>query len=145
MTKDLVCGMNAKEEFKYEYKGKVFYFCSNLCKNEFQKLPGKYLKQKQSSITLKEEEERKIAYFSMEIGIDSRIPTYSGGLGVLAGDTIKSCADLKVPMVAVTILYEKGYFNQKLDIQGNQRELPVQWNPKNFLKPLPNKISKNRE
>jgi len=56
----------------------------------------------------------------MEIGIDSSIPTYSGGLGILAGDTIKSCADLKVPLVAVTLLYEKGYFNQKIDAQGNQ-------------------------
>ena len=46
--------------------------------------------------------ERSIAYFSMEIGIDERICTYSGGLGVLAGDTIRSAADLKVPMVAVT-------------------------------------------
>lgn len=77
----------------------------------------------------------------MEIGVDSRIPTYSGGLGVLAGDTIKSCADLKVPMVCVTLLYEKGYFYQKLDGGGNQQELPVQWNPRDFLKPLPNKVS----
>jgi starch phosphorylase len=77
----------------------------------------------------------------MEIGIDSRIPTYSGGLGVLAGDTIKSCADLKVPMVAVTLLYEKGYFYQKLDAQGNQQELPVHWNYKDFLRPLPDKVS----
>ncbi|MEW6008795.1 MAG: alpha-glucan family phosphorylase [Candidatus Omnitrophota bacterium] len=141
MHKDPVCGMIAKEEFKYDYKGEVFYFCSVLCKNVFQNSPEKYLKQKQSPVSLKEEEkERKIAYFSMEIGIDSRIPTYSGGLGVLAGDTIKSCADLKVPMVAVTILYEKGYFSQKLDDAGNQQEFPVQWNPKDFLKPLPNKV-----
>ncbi|MDP2943681.1 MAG: alpha-glucan family phosphorylase [Candidatus Omnitrophota bacterium] len=86
-------------------------------------------------------QERKIAYFSMEIGIDAKIPTYSGGLGVLAGDTLKSCADLKVPLVAVTLLYEKGYFYQKLDEQGNQKELPVEWNPKDFLKPLPKKVT----
>jgi glycogen phosphorylase len=84
---------------------------------------------------------RKIAYFSMEIGIDSKIPTYSGGLGVLAADTIRSCADLKVPLVAVTLLYEKGYFRQELDAQGNQRELPDVWNPKELLTLLPNKIS----
>lgn len=138
---DPVCGMIAREGFKYEYKGEVFYFCSELCKNEFQKSPYRYLKQKYASPEFEEKKERRIAYFSMEIGIDSRIPTYSGGLGVLAGDTIKSCADLKVPMVAVTILYEKGYFDQKLDSQGNQQELPVKWNPKDFLKPLPNKIS----
>ncbi len=137
--KDTVCGMIGKEEFIYEHKGEVFYFCSNLCKNEFLNSPEKYLKQLPG--VSEEKTARKIAYFSMEIGIDSRIPTYSGGLGVLAGDTIKSCADLKVPMVAVTILYEKGYFNQKLDSQGNQQELPVQWNPKDFLKPLPHKVS----
>lgn len=80
--------------------------------------------------------ERRIAYFSMEIGIDSGVPTYSGGLGVLAGDTIKSCADLNVPLVAVTLLYKKGYFYQKLDEQGQQEELPYEWNPKDFLRPL---------
>ena len=56
--------------------------------------------------------EAKIAYFSMEIGLSNDIPTYSGGLGVLAGDTIKSGADLKVPLVAVTLLSKKGYFRQ---------------------------------
>jgi starch phosphorylase len=64
----------------------------------------------------------------MEIAIDSRMPTYSGGLGVLAGDTLRSCADLKVPVVAVTLLYENGYFLQQLDDRGNQRELPANWN-----------------
>lgn len=81
-------------------------------------------------------EDRKIAYFSMEIGIDSRIHTYAGGLGILAGDTVRSCADLCVPLVCVTLLYDKGYFYQKLDEQGNQKELPVQWHPKDILKPL---------
>ena len=66
-----------------------------------------------------------IAYFSMEIGIQSSIPTYSGGLGVLAGDTIKSGADLNLPMVAVTLLSEKGYFRQELDEKGRQTEHPV--------------------
>lgn len=80
--------------------------------------------------------ERRIAYFSMEIGIDSGVPTYSGGLGVLAGDTIKSCADLNVPLVAVTLLYKRGYFYQKIDEQGQQQELPYEWNPKDFLRPL---------
>lgn len=117
MLKDPVCGMTAKEEFKYEYKGKVFYFCSSFCRDEFKNFLGKYLRQSQD---ITEVEKRRIAYFSMEIGIDSRIPTYSGGLGVLAGDTIRSCADLKVPMVAVSLLYKKGYFNQRLDRQGNQ-------------------------
>ena len=141
MVKDLICGMTAKEEFKFEYKGKIFYFCSNLCKNEFQNSPDKYLKHRHRSYDAEKIKERKIAYFSMEIGMDSSIPTYSGGLGILAGDFIKSCADLKVPLVAVTLLYERGYFNQRLDTQGNQQELPVQWNRKDFLKPLSNKVS----
>ena len=79
----------------------------------------------------------KIAYFSMEIGIDENIPTYSGGLGILAGDTIKSAADLNVPMVGVTLLSEHGYFYQKLDENGNQIELPIQFAVSNFLKLLP--------
>ncbi len=71
--------------------------------------------------------QRSVAYFSMEIGIDERVCTYSGGLGVLAGDTIRSAADLRVPMVAVTLLYRKGYFRQRLEADGWQREEPTAW------------------
>ena len=56
----------------------------------------------------------RVAYFSMEIGLESGMPTYSGGLGVLAGDTIRSAADLEVPMVAVSLLHRRGYFFQRL-------------------------------
>jgi len=141
MVKDPVCGMTATKEIAYDYRGQIVYFCSDFCKNEFKNSPEKFLHEREFSVSLGEEQDRKIAYFSMEIGVDSRIPTYSGGLGVLAGDTIKSCADLKVPIIAITLLYENGYFYQKLDAQGNQQELPVQWNPADFLKPLENKIS----
>ena len=72
-------------------------------------------------------ERRSVAYFSMEIGIDEKICTYSGGLGVLAGDTIRSAADLKVPMVAVTLLYRKGYFRQRLEADGWQQEEIAAW------------------
>jgi glycogen phosphorylase len=68
-----------------------------------------------------------IAYFSMEIGVRSDMPTYSGGLGILAGDTIRSAADMQVPMVAVSLLYRKGYFFQRLDESGWQREEAVNW------------------
>lgn len=71
--------------------------------------------------------QRSVAYFSMEIGIDEKICTYSGGLGILAGDTIRSAADLRVPMVAVTLLYRKGYFRQRLEADGWQREEPTSW------------------
>lgn len=77
-----------------------------------------------------------IAYFSMEIGLQADIPTYSGGLGILAGDTIRAAADMAVPMVAVTLLYRKGYFRQALDENGRQTEKAVRWNPAACLKPL---------
>ena len=70
-----------------------------------------------------------VAYFSMEIALDPNMPTYSGGLGVLAGDTLRSAADLGVPLVAVTLLYRKGYFQQKLDPAGSQTEQPQNWSP----------------
>ncbi|HHT9144554.1 MAG: alpha-glucan family phosphorylase [Candidatus Brocadiaceae bacterium] len=85
--------------------------------------------------------EVKIAYFSMEIGISNNIPTYSGGLGVLAGDTIKSGADLKIPMVAVTLLSKKGYFRQDIDSDGRQIEYPIVWDPSKFLIRLSRKIA----
>lgn len=68
-----------------------------------------------------------VAYFTMEIALDSGMPTYSGGLGVLAGDTVRSAAELKVPMVAVTLLHRKGYFRQKIDASGWQHEEPCDW------------------
>ena len=77
--------------------------------------------------------EPRIAYFSMEIALESKLPTYSGGLGVLAGDTIASAADLGVPMTAVTLLYRKGYFWQRLDQQGHQSVEAVNWEPSDFL------------
>jgi len=82
-----------------------------------------------------------IAYFSMEIGISHSIPTYSGGLGILAGDLLKSYADLKIPVVGMTLLNEKGYFHQKIDAEGNQIEQPVRWNPSDFLEMLDQIIS----
>ena len=87
----------------------------------------------------------KIAYFSMEIGIDENIPAYSGGLGILAGDTIKSCADLNVPVVGVTLLSENGYFYQKIDEKGNQIELPIRFDVASYLKLLPTIASVNIE
>ena len=85
--------------------------------------------------------ERKIAYFSMEVGLESGMPTYSGGLGILAGDAIRSASDMKVPMVAVTLLYRKGYFRQRLDASGRQSEEPSEWKIENFLKELPQRVS----
>jgi len=86
-----------------------------------------------------------IAYFSMDVAADSAIPTYSGGLGVLAGDMLRSAADLEIPMVAVSLLHRKGYFDQRLDSHGNQLESPSKWLPENHLKRLPAKVSVSLE
>jgi glycogen phosphorylase len=80
---------------------------------------------------------RYVAYFSMEMGLESSVPTYSGGLGILAGDTIRAAADLKVSMVAVSLLHRKGYFYQRLDPSGWQREEPVDWVVGDFFTEMP--------
>src|SRR6185503_17653247 len=77
-----------------------------------------------------------IAYFSMDVAVDNAIPTYSGGLGVLAGDTLRSAADLQLPMVAVTLVHRNGYFRQQLDAKGQQTEAPATWTPETVLEPL---------
>ena len=70
----------------------------------------------------------------MEIALDPNMPTYSGGLGMLAGDTLRSAADLGAPVVAVTLVYRNGYFRQHLDAAGNQSEQPQQWEPERTLR-----------
>jgi starch phosphorylase len=76
-----------------------------------------------------------IAYFSMEVALENRLPTYSGGLGVLAGDMLRSAAELRLPMVGVTLLHRKGYFFQRLDGEGHQYEEPAAWPVDEFLQP----------
>jgi starch phosphorylase len=77
-----------------------------------------------------------IAYFSMEIAIRPEMHTYAGGLGVLAGDTVRSCADLELPVVFVTLVNRAGYFRQEIDADGNQIEHPDWWEPERFCTPL---------
>src|SRR5690348_7172049 len=84
---------------------------------------------------------RFIAYFSMEIALENDMPSYSGGLGVLAGDTIRAAADLRLPMVAVSLLYRKGYFTQRLSEDGSQSEDPVEWRVEDFLAEEPARAS----
>lgn len=76
---------------------------------------------------------KQIAYFTMEIALSEEIQTYSGGLGVLAGDTARSAADLAVPMVVVSLMYHKGYFRQKLDSKGKQVEEDAVWDHQRYL------------
>jgi starch phosphorylase len=77
-----------------------------------------------------------IAYFSMEIAVAPDMPTYSGGLGILAGDTLRSAADTGLPLAAVTLIHRKGYFRQRLSAEGVQTEEDEPWNPEALLQPL---------
>jgi starch phosphorylase len=86
-----------------------------------------------------------IAYFTMEIGLEPAMPTYAGGLGILAGDTVRSAADLRLPMVAVSLLHRKGYFHQRLDRHGRQSEEPVQWVVEDFLEEMGPRVAVNLE
>ncbi|PVX25158.1 MAG: alpha-glucan family phosphorylase, partial [Candidatus Bathyarchaeum sp.] len=120
MIRDPVCGLpltEPKEEFKAEVRGRTYHFCGEYCKRAF--LRGK-----------------RIAYFCMEIGLNPDIHSYSGGLGVLAGDMIKSSADLKIPLVGVTLVSSKGYLRQEIR-DGKQIEHPDDWTPSAFMNELP--------
>ncbi|MGE5187531.1 MAG: alpha-glucan family phosphorylase [Betaproteobacteria bacterium] len=83
----------------------------------------------------------KIAYFSMEVGLRNDIPTYSGGLGTLAGDAIRSSADLKLPLVAVTLVSKMNYFRQRLSESGRQVELSNEWRPEQHMTLLPDEVT----
>jgi len=83
----------------------------------------------------------RIAYFSMEIALRPDIPTYSGGLGVLAGDTVRSAADLDLPLVTVSLVSRAGYFRQCLDEAGRQNEASDPWDPAAFTRPLEARVS----
>jgi starch phosphorylase len=141
IVKDPVCGMMVpvNGELIVLHQGQPFRFCSELCKTAFLKAPEKYLAGHAAGAH-RNHETRRIAYFSMEVALASDMPTYSGGLGVLAGDTLRSCADLKLPLVAVSLLYRQGYFLQVLDDWGNQSERSVQWDPTHFARLLPGTV-----
>ncbi len=85
--------------------------------------------------------EHRIAYFSMEIALRNEIPTYAGGLGVLAGDTLRAAVDLGLPLVAVSLVSRAGYFRQGLDAEGRQTEAPDPWSPERWAHPLGAKIA----
>ena len=85
--------------------------------------------------------EPRIAYFSMEVALRSEIPTYSGGLGVLAGDTVRSAADLELPVVTVTLVSREGYFRQVLDPSGKQTEQPDPWDPSHWAHSVGAKVA----
>ena len=82
-----------------------------------------------------------VAYFSMEIAINPGMPTYSGGLGVLAGDTLRSAADLGTPLIAFTLLHRKGYFRQHLSAEGKQTEDSQPWTVTDFCIEEPHRVT----
>ena len=123
MIRDPVCGLpltDLKEEFKAEVRGRTYYFCGEYCKRAFL-------------------QSKRIAYFCMEIGLNNDFHTYSGGLGVLAGDMIKSSADLKIPLVGVTLVSSEGYLRQEIKDR-KQIEHPDGWIPSSFMNELPNRV-----
>lgn len=83
----------------------------------------------------------RVAYLSMEMALRNEIPTYAGGLGILAGDTIRSAADLTVPMVGVTLISRTGYFHQKIDTEGRQTEQAIFWEPEKWTQALDAKVA----
>jgi starch phosphorylase len=82
----------------------------------------------------------KVAYFSMEIAVASDVPTYAGGLGVLAGDLLRAAADLRVPMIGISLIHRMGYLDQELDAAGNQTERPAPWSPEARATELPERV-----
>lgn len=143
---DPVCGMPVRESQArfVEHAGRRFAFCSDYCLRSFQADPDRYVVSADTGAAAGAVP-RRIAYFSMEVAAESQMATYSGGLGVLAGDTLRSCADLRIPIVGVTLMYRNGYFNQKLDAAGNQGEEPVAWDPGQFARLLPATVQVNIE
>lgn len=85
-------------------------------------------------------QEPRIAYFSMEIALRSEIPSYSGGLGVLAGDTMRSAADLDLPMIGMTLVSRSGYFRQEI-AGGAQVEHAAPWDPQRWCRRLPARVA----
>jgi starch phosphorylase len=134
---DPVCGMPVDEigGVKAEREGLVRRFCSEFCRDQFLSAPSRYLERSPDDPA-----RRRIAYLSMEIAFDGRVPTYCGGLGVLAGDVLRSCADLQMPVVGVTLVSRQGYFRQEIDPAGRQRELAAPWVPDGRLLEAPARV-----
>jgi glycogen phosphorylase len=85
--------------------------------------------------------EPRVAYFSMEMALREDIPTYAGGLGILAGDTLRSSADLSLPLVGVSLVSRAGYFRQEIDAEGRQVERAAAWDPARWAQALDAKVA----
>ena len=138
MTRDPVCDMPVEPGTSLSARAgeETFYFCSEYCHRYFLGHSDLVREGRARAPAQDNPASRRLAYFSMEVGLDERLPTYSGGLGVLAGDTLRSFADMRLPVVGVSLLYGKGYFRQTIDADGNQRESAVEWDPMELARPL---------
>lgn len=133
---DPVCGMPVADARRgVVHLGQEVRFCSERCQEAFLATPERYVRDPAGAVDSARGDllSSRIAYFSMEIALDRRMPTYAGGLGVLAGDTLRSAADLGMPLVGVTLVHREGYLRQRLDSDGRQREEAVPWQPESML------------
>lgn len=136
-TTDPVCGMPVAEGqgIRLQHGETVVVFCTEFCRQQFLRHPGAYAPAafvRPPVVADLRLALRKVAYFSMEVALDPRVPTYSGGLGVLAGDTLRSAADLGIPMIGITLVHREGYFRQEIR-DGSQFERPARWSPEELL------------
>lgn len=133
---DPVCGMPVADAdaIVIELDGKRLAFCSEFCRQQLVRHPAAYETGALPATASVPWSARRVAYFSMEIALADGIPTYAGGLGVLAGDTLRSCADLDVPVVGVSLVHRKGYFRQELR-DDHQLEHAAPWSPEHVLQP----------
>ena len=144
---DPVCGMPVDEAagVRLDRDGTVVWFCSEFCRQQLLRHPLAY--QVEPPPVSPEEvhwPDRRIAYFSMEVALENQFPTYAGGLGVLAGDTLRSCADLRIPIVGVSLVHRRGYFRQEIE-HDRQVERDATWEPQQYLQELSPHISVNIE
>ena len=141
-TIDPVCGMPVPEPggVTLQHGVTALRFCSEFCKRQFERSPVAYGAEPAEERRTAGLSQRRIAYFSMEIALESGVPTYAGGLGVLAGDTLRSCADLEVPAVAVTLLHRRGYNRQRI-VDGAQVDSESPWAPESSLQALETLVS----
>ncbi|MEZ5318117.1 MAG: alpha-glucan family phosphorylase [Vicinamibacterales bacterium] len=134
---DPVCGMPVAEEAAVvlDHDTGRLRFCSEFCRQQFLRHPRAYVPEVVRAPRPADWPSRRVAYFSMEVALESDMPTYSGGLGVLAGDTLRSCADLEIPVVGISLVHRRGYFRQEIHDDW-QVERDAEWTPEGRLQEL---------
>ncbi len=143
---DPVCGMPVEEAaaVSLEHETERWWFCSEFCRQQFVRHPRAYDAESVRPPRPVDWPSRRIAYFSMEVALSSAIPTYAGGLGVLAGDTLRSCADLEVPVVGISLVHRRGYFRQEIR-DDSQIEHEASWDPAGTLVELAPRVTVDLE